>query len=135
MRSGREAVCRDCAGIRRDFACPRCGVEALPHRDGKCAACVLDEHLHELLGDGTGQINAELRPLATLLTSSGNPENALRWVRGRNGAALLTELATGKLALTHAALNARGAGQAGMTWEDVLSLPVRRGKRRGCGPP
>lgn len=110
-RRGDAAICRDCAGITRDFACARCGVEALPHLGGRCAACVLDERLRQLLDDGTGRIRPELQPLATLLADTGNVENTLRWTRRPNGSTLLRELASGELELSHAALNTRGQGQ------------------------
>jgi hypothetical protein len=108
-RDDTTPICRDCAGIHRDFICTRCGHEGVTHRGRLCTKCTLTDRLDQLLDDGTGRINPALHPLATLLLNTPTAEGTLNWLRRRSAPTLLVELATGQLELTHAALDARGS--------------------------
>jgi hypothetical protein len=79
-------VCRDCAGITRDFSCDRCRVEAPLLAGRLCPRCTLADRLTALLDDGTGRIHPPLAPADQT-----------------SATALLQDLATGRLALTHEA--------------------------------
>lgn len=57
-----DSVCRDCAGITRDFFCDRCGFEGCLLRGCLCERCTLADKLTRTLDDGTGQPPARARP-------------------------------------------------------------------------
>lgn len=104
------AICRDCAGIRRDFTCQRCGNEAALHTGRLCSACALNERVAGLLDDGTGRVNPVLQPLLSMLTSTPNPRATLSSLRSdRATSRLLAELAAGRIELSHEGLDAHGS--------------------------
>ncbi|GII56040.1 hypothetical protein Pth03_44290 [Planotetraspora thailandica] len=98
------AVCRDCAGISRDFFCDRCGFEGMLLGGRLCERCTLADKLTTLLDDGTGRIHPPLVPLHDLLTSMDRPKSRLIWLRNPQVSGLLQDLAAGRVALTHEAL-------------------------------
>ena len=98
--SAGAAICRDCAGITRDFVCDRC------HFEGRllarlCERCALTDRLTVLLDDGTGHVHPPLTPLFDQLRNTQRPDSGLRWLSKPGPRALLQDLATGRLALTH----------------------------------
>jgi len=118
-RRGSTAVCRDCAGITRDFSCLRCGFEG--DSFGRiCKRCKLAGELAGLLDDGTGRICPALRPLADALTATANPASALAWVSKPHIRTLLADLAAGRTELTHQALAARPDWRAAVYLRDLL---------------
>ncbi|MFE0732097.1 hypothetical protein ACFW2X_28380 [Streptomyces antibioticus] len=100
------AICRDCAGISRDFFCDRCGFEGLLLGGRLCERCTLSDRLTALLDDGTGRIHPQLIPLHQLLVSLDRPKSRLIWLRNPQVPALLRDLATGTVPLTHDAIQA-----------------------------
>ena len=111
-----EPICGDCAGITRRFDCRRCGADA--HRRGRlCARCKIADRAVRLLG---GQAAAGLAPLARALHASTNPAATLEWLTKPHIAALLTDLAAGRLALTHHAFGARADWRAAIYLRDLL---------------
>jgi integrase len=98
-------ICRDCAGITRDFFCGRCGFEGLLLGGRLCERCTLTSKLAAALDDGTGQISPALVPLFDALRSMGKPHAGLDWLSNNPQVPrLLSALATGQVALTHQAL-------------------------------
>jgi hypothetical protein len=69
-----------------------------------CPRCLLNRALRRRLDDGTGTVNAQLKPLYDLLLHTQNPASARGWLNKPNVAPLLAELATGQRDLTHEAL-------------------------------
>lgn len=104
-REDGAAICRDCAGITRCFFCDRCGFEGLLHTGRLCTRCTLSDQLHQVLDDGTGRVHPPLRPLVEALLAMPRPKNGLGWLRSPQVRALLSDLATGRLPLTHDALH------------------------------
>ena len=104
---GRDAsgmpVCRDCAGITRDFSCDRCRVEGPLLAGRLCHRCTLTDRLTVLLDDGTGRIHPPLAPLFDQLRNMQRPESGLAWLTNPQPRALLQDLAAGRHALTHEA--------------------------------
>jgi hypothetical protein len=100
------AVCRDCAGISGDFFCDRCGFEGLLLGGRLCEHCTLSDQLTALLDDGTGRIHPKLIPLHQFLVSLDRPKSRLIWLRNPQVPALLRDLATGAVPLTHEAIQA-----------------------------
>jgi hypothetical protein len=113
---GGQPVCRDCAGITRSFFCRRCRHEGLLQGGKLCERCTLTDKLTELLDDGTGQVRPELRPLFDMLRTSERPHSRLTWLDKPGVADLLTDLATGAIAITHEALAAQP------NWRRVMFL-------------
>jgi integrase len=86
--------------------CRRCG--ARPAQPGRwsCVDCRLAARIERLLDDGTGRINPALLPLAAVLRAGPTPMSRLAWLQRPHVRHLLTDLATGRMALTHEALHA-----------------------------
>jgi hypothetical protein len=106
---GREATrCGDCAGggVPGGHVCASCGVEDRLFERGRCARCALARRAHELLADEGGVVPAVLIPLTEAIAAARQPYSALNWLRNGAGAAVLAEVAAGRLALTHEALDA-----------------------------
>ncbi|MFF2411419.1 hypothetical protein [Streptomyces sp. NPDC058092] len=98
-------ICRDCAGITRDFFCDRCRFEGLLLGGRLCERCTLAETLARLLDNGTGHTAPPLLPLVTALLETDRPKSRLIWLRNPNVVRLLRGLATGGIPLTHEGLH------------------------------
>lgn len=98
-------ICRNCAGITRSFFCDRCGFEGLLCAGRLCERCTLADQLTAILDDGTGRIHPTLLPLLDALTSMARPRSGLHWLRSSQVTQLLTDLASGRIPLTHQALH------------------------------
>ena len=99
-------TCADCAGIPVTHACTDCGTEDKLYEKGRCARCSLRRRTRLLLSDGTGIITPELNGVFDAVTAARQPRSALNWLRNGAGASLLADVAAGRLALTHQALDA-----------------------------
>jgi hypothetical protein len=118
-------ICRECAGITRHFSCLRCGTETgmAGRRRGSsrlCGPCAVTWTAARLLDDGTGAIAPPLKPLAGALAATTSPAATLEWLEAPHIRDLLTHLATGKLALTHEALDAWPRPRAVCYLRDLL---------------
>jgi hypothetical protein len=103
-RDDQAAICRDCAGITRNFFCDRCGFEGHLHTGRLCTRCTLSGLLQQVLDDGTGRVHPPLAPLIEAVVAMPQPKNGLSWLRSQQVRAHLRDLATGRVALTHEAL-------------------------------
>lgn len=117
---GQAMICRDCAGITRDFHCDRCGTEAHLLGGRLCERCVLADRLDELLDDGTGKPPSWLTPLHETILAMPRPKSALAWLHGPKPRLLLRELATGSLPLTHNAFHRHPEWRAAAHLRDLL---------------
>ena len=98
-------TCADCAGIPVTHACTDCGTEDKLYEKGRCARCSLRRRARELLSAGTGTIAAELTGVFDAITAARQPRSALNWLRKGAGASLLADVAAGRLAISHQALD------------------------------
>jgi hypothetical protein len=98
-------TCACCAGIPVTCACTDCGIEDKLYEKGRCARCSLRRRSRELLSAGTGTIPAQLAGVLAAVTAARQPRSALNWLRTGAGASLLTEMASGRLAISHDALD------------------------------
>ena len=98
-------ICRDCAGVTRDFFCDRCGSEGLLLGGRLCERCTLADSLDRLLNDGTGRVAPSLQPLVTALLETDRPKSRLIWLRNPNVVRLLRGLANASIPLTHDGLH------------------------------
>ncbi len=101
-----EPLCATCTrpGAVDWRTCPGCG-EHSQNQSRRCGRCSLQRRLRELLGDGTGQIHPQLQALHDHLAHHDRPDTVLVWLNKPTATAILRELASGKRALTHAALD------------------------------
>lgn len=100
---GSSAVlCCDCAGVPTLARCADCGIEDRPYADGRCVRCALAERSARLLGGP----RAELASVHHAIVSARQPYSAHNWLARSGGAAIMAEIASGALALTHEALDA-----------------------------
>ena len=98
-------TCADCAGIPVTHACTDCGTEDKLYEKGRCARCSLRRRARELLSAGTGSIPAELSSVFAAVTAARQPRSALNWLRKGAGAGLLADVAAGRPAISHQALD------------------------------
>jgi hypothetical protein len=96
-------ICRDCAGITRDFFCDRCRFEGRLLGKRLCERCTLTDRLSSLLDDGTGRIHPPLIPLFDQLRAMQRPTLGLSWIQSPQPLAMISDLAAGRLELTHEA--------------------------------
>ena len=97
--------CADCAGVAPLATCRSCGAEEKPYLDGCCVCCALATRARELLGD----IDGPFRAVYEAIVAAPQPYSAHNWLRRSASARLLREVASGRLALTHQALDAHRA--------------------------
>ena len=98
-------TCADCAGIPVTHACADCGTEDKLYEKGRCARCSLRCRARNLLSAGTGTIAPPLAGVLEAITAARQPRSALNWLRKGAGSGLLADVAAGRLAITHEALD------------------------------
>jgi hypothetical protein len=98
-------TCAPCAGIPVTHACGDCGTEDKLFEKGRCTQCTLRRRAAALLSGGTGQVPGDLAAVFEAVCSARTPRAALNWLRTGAGAAILADLAAGRLAATHQALD------------------------------
>jgi hypothetical protein len=113
-------VCVECAGIPADFHCTQCSAEEEPYRARRCARCCLQDHLAELLDDGTGTVSETLRPLHEGISAQPHPRSALTWLRNPDVRDLLATIATGVRPLAHATIDAHRSPRTAMHLRELF---------------
>jgi hypothetical protein len=98
-------TCADCAGIAVTHACGDCGLEDKLYEKGRCARCSLRRRAAELLSGPTGNVPTELTAVLEAICAARTARSALNWLRKGAGAGILADLAAGRLAATHDALD------------------------------
>src|SRR5215813_13451032 len=99
-------TCADCAQIPVFSACTECGTEDKLYEKGRCARRSLRRRVRDLLSAGTGIVPAQLSGVFDAVTAARQPRSALNWLRKGAGAGLLADVAAGRLAISHEALDA-----------------------------
>lgn len=117
--------CADCAGLAGLARCGACGLEDRPYRHGLCVRCALAERAAEVIGAGDGP----LRPVYDAVIAAAQPYSAHNWLSSRLSGAILAEIASGTLELSHHALDAHSSPRAANFLRHVLVahgvLPAR----------
>jgi len=98
-------TCADCAGMPVTHACGDCGLEDKLYDKGRCARCSLRRRAAELLSGPTENVPTELTGVFEAICAARTPRSALNWLRNGAGAGILADLAAGRLAATHDALD------------------------------
>jgi len=114
------ATCADCAGRPAICTCAECGIEDKLYEKGRCARCSLHRRATALLSAGTGNVPGQLAAVLEAICSARNPRTALNWLRKGAGAAILADLAAGRIAATHQALDAHPRPRAAGYLRQVL---------------
>lgn len=102
-----EPLCATCTRPDTSFwhTCPGCGELSVHRRRDSCRRCTLHQRLGQLLRDDTGGIEPKLQALHNHLAHHEQPETVLRWLNNDSASVIMGELATGRRALTHTALD------------------------------
>jgi hypothetical protein len=106
---GPEATrCAACAGVTvpGGHVCSDCGVEDRLFERGRCVRCALARRAHALLASDAEHVPTALAPVYDAITTAAQPYSAHNWLRTSTGAAILGDIAAGRLAATHEALDA-----------------------------
>lgn len=98
-------TCADCAGMPVTHACGDCGLEDKLYEKGRCPRCSLRRRAAALLSGPTDSVPTELTGVFEAICAARTPRSALNWLRKGAGAGLLADLAAGRLAATHDALD------------------------------
>ncbi len=98
----RARLCAGCSGAPQLATCRSCGAEERPYLDGCCVRCALTARATELTGGPGGPLGS----VHEAVVAAPQPYSAHNWLRRSAAAKLLGEVASGRLALTHEALDA-----------------------------
>jgi hypothetical protein len=97
-------LCADCTAPAAWLDCPTCSNPDNPN-PGQCARCLIDKRLAELMGPPTSSLPPGLQALRRDIATTEHPITAMRWLTKPSIAPVLSDLATGRIALTHQALD------------------------------
>jgi hypothetical protein len=101
--------CADCAGVAPQATCDACGAEERIYRHGCCVRCALRRRARQVIVDVDGPLAAVYQAIV----AAPQPYSTHNWLRTGTSAAILADIAAGRLALTHEALDAhRNPGAA-----------------------
>ena len=122
-------TCASCAGLPVTSVCGDCGTEDKMFEKHRCARCSLRRRAVMLLSAGTGRVPDTLAAVLEAICAARTPAAALNWLRTGAGAAILADLAAGRLAATHEALDEHPRPQAASHLRHMLTaggvLPPR----------
>jgi hypothetical protein len=96
-------MCADCAGLPLTHLCALCGAEDKLFEKGRCARCSLRGRARDLMAGA--EAVPGLTVVAEAIAAARNPYSALNWLRTGGAAVILAEVAAGRTALTHQALD------------------------------
>jgi hypothetical protein len=105
-----KPLCAGCTAPAPWRDCPTCADPEHPH-PGQCARCLIDRRLTELMGPSTCSLPPALQTLRRNISDAEHAVTAMRWLTKPSIAPILSDLATGRLPLTHEALDALPASQ------------------------
>ena len=93
------------AGMPVTHSCSDCGTQDKLYEKGRCSRCSLRRRARELLSAGTSHVPPEMAEVFEAITAARQPRSALNWLRKGAGAGLLADVAAGRLAISHQALD------------------------------
>lgn len=104
-------ACSTCTGVRSRFICADCGAEDI--RNGKrCYPCLAGIAVNELFATGTPSRRRALEPLRQRLLQYPEPKSMALWPGRSASAAILREILTEEMELSHEALDRHPTAQA-----------------------
>ncbi|MET9089668.1 site-specific integrase [Streptomyces sp. NPDC004237] len=99
-----QPLCADCTAPEVWHTCPTCNDPDYPH-PGQCARCLINRRLDELLGPPSDILHPGLEALRHNIATTEHPITARRWLNKPSVSPVLSDLASGRRALTHEALD------------------------------
>lgn len=99
-----QPLCADCTATEVWHTCPTCTNPDYPH-PGQCARCLINRRLNELLGSPSDALHPGLEALRHNIATTEHPITANRWLNKPSVSPVLSDLAAGRRALTHQALD------------------------------
>jgi hypothetical protein len=96
--------CEDCTTRAVWHDCPTCSDPSYPH-PGQCGRCLINQRLNEILGPPSASLHPGLQALRHNIATVEHPITAMRWLKKKPVAPVLADLAAGRRALTHEALD------------------------------
>jgi hypothetical protein len=97
-------LCAECTPPPPWRDCPTCSNPDHPD-PGTCSRCVINRRLEEVMGPGEAPLPPGLDALRHQIATAEHPITAQRWLTKPATAPILSDLATGKIPLTHQALD------------------------------
>ena len=98
-------LCADCAPPASWLDCPTCGDPDHP-KPGQCVRCRINRRLEEIMGPATAELPAGLLALRHDIATAEHPITAHRWLTKQPVVSVLSDLASGRMPLTHDAFDA-----------------------------
>jgi hypothetical protein len=123
-------LCAVCTRPDQSFwkRCPSCA-EMTKLADGPCVRCALRQRLTNLLGGADGTVDPQLHALYDNLAAAQRPATALNWLKHEHTTAILGDIASGTLRLSHDTLDLLPAAKTVEHLRSVLvataALPAR----------
>ena len=99
-----DPLCVDCTAPPAWLECPTCSDPDYPN-PGQCARCLINKRLAELMGPSPDSLPPGLQRLRRDIANAEHSVTAMRWLTKPSIAPLLADLATGRVPLTHEALD------------------------------
>ena len=96
--------CEDCTTRTVWHDCPTCSDPSYPH-PGQCVRCRINQRLNEIIGPPSAALHPGLQALRHNIATAEHPITAMRWLKKKSVAPVLADLAAGRRALTHEALD------------------------------
>ncbi len=106
--AGTPRACERCAGERVAQVCGSCGAEEQNYSKGRCGTCSLRDRVEQFASAGEPQTVELLRPYLNELAASPKPHSTLNWITTSRTFPILEQLITGRLPVTHEALDSIG---------------------------
>jgi hypothetical protein len=106
-----DPLCAECTGRAPWADCPACSDPGHPS-PGRCARCLINRRLDELMGPVGGSLPPALQALRRDIATAEHPITAMRWLTKPSIAPVLSDLAAGRIPLTHQALDELPGTQA-----------------------
>lgn len=97
-------LCADCAPPAAWLDCPTCSDPNHPN-PGRCERCRINRRLEEVMGPATADLPPGLAALRHDIATAEHPITAHRWLTKQPIATVLSDLATGRMPLTHEAFD------------------------------
>jgi hypothetical protein len=105
-----DPLCADCTPSPAWAGCPACSHPGHPS-PGQCARCLISHRLDEVMGS-PGSLPPGLQALRHEIATAEHPVTAMRWLTKPAIAPVLSDLAAGRMPLTHQAFDGLGQTQA-----------------------
>jgi len=99
-----DPLCADCTTPAAWLDCPTCSDPDQPN-PGRCARCLINRRLEELMGPTTDSLPPGLQALRRDIATTEHPITAMRWLTKPSVAPVLSDLAAARAPLTHHALD------------------------------